>query len=216
MSDVIGATHEFHDEEFAEGWAGRFLPTPERLRLFETIQSELERSIAPDGCVVELGLGPGYLAQYLLEKFPNMAYYGVDSSEPMLRLAQSRLSHHLARMGFLQADLVTDAWWQSISHPVDAVISTWALHDLGSQKSTQEVYWASRNALRPDGILLNGDFIKPDDARHAYEPGRFEIARHIELLKSVGFREAECLIILEHEIDNPTSAQNYACFKAVR
>ncbi len=216
MSDIIGATHEFHDEEFAQGWARRFLPTQERIRLFETIRAELEQCLPPEGCVVELGLGPGYLANYLLEAFPNITYYGVDFSGPMIRLAQSRLSHHLDRVEFVQADFVTDAWWHTISRPLDAVVSTWALHDLGSQKSIQKVYRACRQVLRADGILLNGDFIKPDKARHEYEPGRFGTARHLELLNIAGFRKAECLILLEYEIDNPTSAHNYACFKAVR
>jgi hypothetical protein len=63
-------------------------------------------------------------------------------------------------------------------------------------------------------MLLNGDFIKPDNARFEYEPGRFEI-KHIEILSRVGFKNAECLLVLEEEIESPTAAQNYACFKGL-
>ncbi|MCP4367479.1 MAG: hypothetical protein GY797_05085 [Deltaproteobacteria bacterium] len=66
MSDVIGAQHKFHDEKFVVGWAERFTPTPERLELFNVMLSELKSHIPPNGCVVELGIGPGYLADYLL------------------------------------------------------------------------------------------------------------------------------------------------------
>jgi hypothetical protein len=65
-------------------------------------------------------------------------------------------------------------------------------------------------------VLLNGDFIKPDATAWEYEPGRFEIARHIALLQKAGFAEVRCLAHLEPNRDTPTAAQNYACFLAVR
>ena len=64
-------------------------------------------------------------------------------------------------------------------------------------------------------MLLNGDFVKPDGAKHEYEPGRFLISRHLEIFQEVGFREALCLIMLEEELENPTAANNYACLQAV-
>ena len=66
-----------------------------------------------------------------------------------------------------------------------------------------------------DGLLLNGDFVNPDEARHAYEPGRFDIATHLQLLGRAGFTETACLGVLEQEIESPTAAQNYACFRGV-
>ena len=35
-------------------------------------------------------------------------------------------------------------------------------------------------------------------------------------LREAGFAQAECLLVLEREIEAPTAAQNYACFKALR
>ena len=64
-TDFVGAEHEFHSKEFALGWAERFIPTPERIRLFELIFSQLEESVPRDGNIIELGIGPGYLADFL-------------------------------------------------------------------------------------------------------------------------------------------------------
>jgi hypothetical protein len=61
---------------------------------------------------------------------------------------------------------------------VNAVVSTWALHDLGSRKNVAKVYGRCAKALDEGSVLLNGDFIKPDGATHEFEPGRFEIGRH--------------------------------------
>ncbi len=214
MNEVIGALHEFHDAEFAAEWADRFVPTPERLELFDVILSQLQSQIPPDGCVIELGIGPGYLADHLLGSMPEIQYHGIDFSAPMLDIARRRLRPYSSRVVYVQADLVGDDWWRNIPRP-DAIVSTWALHDLGSRENVESVYRSCARVLRDGGMLLNGDFIKPDEARYEYEPGRFEVAKHLEILRRVGFGSAECLGVLEEEIDSPTAAQNYACFKGV-
>ena len=215
-NNVIGADHEFHTREFARGWAERFSPTPERLALFNIILSELQESIPQDGRVVELGIGPGYLASHLLEAMQAIEYTGIDFSQPMLEIARSRLVQYASRVTFTQADLVKDDWTSMLAAPINAVISTWTLHDLGSQVNVYSVYAKSARILDTSSVFLNGDFIKPIGAAQEFEAGRFAIARHLELLTSAGFRDAECLALLEEEIETPTAAQNYACFKAVK
>ncbi len=121
MNRVIGACHEFHDEEYVEEWAERFVPTPERLELFNVMLSELESRIPPNGCVIELGIGPGYLADHLLRAMLDIQYYGVDCSGPMLDIARQRLRPYSARVGHVQADLVMDRWWTDIPTPVNAI-----------------------------------------------------------------------------------------------
>jgi predicted TPR repeat methyltransferase len=212
---VIGAEHEFHDKEFATDWAERFTPTPERLDLFNIILSELQSRIPEDGNVVELGIGPGYLANHLLTAMPNITYCGVDFSHPMLDIARTRLMSHSTRVTYTQADLVKEDWANMIAEPIDAIVSTWALHDLGSQKSVNMVYERCANAFDHGGVFLNGDFVKPDGTNHEFEPGRFQIAKHLEFLEKVGFADVECLILLEEETESPTPAQNYACIKGI-
>lgn len=215
MNKVIGAHHEFDDEDYVEGWTDRFVPTPDRLELFNIILSELKSHIPPNGRVVELGIGPGYLADHLLRAMPGIQYHGIDFSSPMLDIARQRLRPHSARITYVKAGLVKDQWWMGIPKPVNAIVSTWALHDLGSQENVEVVYKNCAEVLQNGGMLLNGDFIKPDKATHEYEPGRVEIAKHIKILLRVGFKNAKCLVLLEEEIESPTAAQNYACFKGV-
>ena len=214
--DTIGKNHEFHDKEYVLGWADKFEPTPERLELFNAILSELHKLIPENGLVVELGIGPGYLASHILEAMSSIEYFGIDFSYPMLEIARARLSKHSSRISYIQADLVKDNWESKISTPVNAIVSTWALHDLGCQENVATVYAKSYTALGSQGVLLNGDFIKPDDTIHEFEAGRFQISRHLEMLKNIGFRDVECLILLEQEIESPSPAQNYACLKAIK
>lgn len=213
-TDFVGAEHDFHNKEFALGWSDRFKPSPERIRLFNLILAELEKSVSENGHIIELGMGPGYLAEYLLERTAGVSYTGIDFSLPMLEIAQHRLLRFSPQVTYTQADLVNDAWEETVSKPVHAIVSTWALHDLGNPKNIKTVYERSYRALNRVGVLINGDFIKPAEARQPFEGGRFPVSRHLELLDYVGFSDASCLSMFETEIEHPTSVQNYACLLA--
>lgn len=205
----VGAEHEFHDEAFAVGWAERFIPTAPRLRLFDAMVEQLRGSSA--GRVVELGVGPGYLAEHVLANLPAVQYIAVDFSEPFLSIARQRLARFAGRVTYVQADLFSDDWPDEIeSPPVDACISTWALHDLGSPDATSKVYRDCSGLLAADGVLLNGDFVKPEGTAYQFEAGRFEVSPHLEMMRSAGFIRCECLEMFELEIEHPTPAQNYA------
>lgn len=52
MAEVVGATHRFHEAEYAEDWARRFTPTPERLHLFETILQQLQSAVQSPQMVI--------------------------------------------------------------------------------------------------------------------------------------------------------------------
>ncbi len=215
MSKVIGAQHEFHSSQYARDWSVRFDPTPERVRLFEMMIAQLKADALAARHIVELGIGPGYLASRVLDALPEVTYEGVDFSQPMLDLGASRLHEYSNRVRFTRADLAADRWDQIVERPVGAVVSTWALHDLGGEENTATVYRACKQVLPRGGIFLNGDFIKPEGAKFDYEPGRFPVKRHIEILSELGFQGVECLGIFETELDDPTPAQNYALIKAV-
>ena len=209
----IEALHEFHDMDFSQGWADRFTPTPDRLALFETILQQI-REIGGEDChVLELGIGPGYLADYLLSRLPNITYEGLDFSKAMLKIAADRLTKFKDRVSYTQADL-TKGWQKRISKAPKVVVSTWALHDLFSQENIASVYQRTKEALQPDGLFLNGDFIKPETSTFEYEGGRIKPSVHLDLLESVGFQSAVCLKEFEKDVLNPTTANNYACFEA--
>ena len=214
-SGFVGAQHEFHDQAYIEDWATRFMPTPDRLNLFNTMIERLSCNSLPHRHIVELGTGPGYLAEHILARIPDITYECVDFSQPMLGIAEKRLSQYRNRLRLTQADLLSSDWTAKLMHPVGAFVSTWALHDLGGQAETAKVYRDCYEVLAVGGVLLNGDFVKPDDTEFEYEPGRFPVSRHLELLESAGFRSRQMLIFLEHELLNPTSAQNYACMEGI-
>jgi ubiquinone/menaquinone biosynthesis C-methylase UbiE len=215
MTKVIGAHHDFHNADYVRDWANHFVPTPPRQHLFDIIVQSLLLHTLPEPHVVELGLGPGYLALEILQRVPNITYEGVDFSRPMFAIAAERLETYRAQITYTRADLTTDEWDAAISRPPTAIVSTWTLHDLGSDACIQSVYRIAKQVLPSGGMFLNGDFVKPDGTTFDYEPGRITTERHLELLIEAGFQDAKCLAYLEKEVENPTSANNYAFFGAI-
>ena len=220
MTEQIGRIHDFHNAEYAQDWANRFAPTPPRQQLFDLIVNCLLDGPLPYPHIVELGIGPGYLALEVLQRVPKVTkvtkvtYEGVDFSQPMLDIAAKRLHAHRDRLTFTQADLTSDGWGSKISQTPGAIITTWALHDLGSESAIKAVYTAAKQVLPTGGLLLNGDFVKPEATAFEFEAGRITINRHLALLTECGFRDVQCRAYLEPNADAPTPANNYACFTA--
>ena len=212
----VGARHEFHDAAFVQGWADRFVPTPPRLALFDLILHRMSEPGVANPHVLELGLGPGYMARHILERNPALSYEGLDFSEVFFAVARTTIGAHMARVTLTRADLMDPLWPRALSRQPNAIVSTWALHDLGSQDAIAAVYARCHEILPAGGVLLNGDFIKPEGTDWTFEPGRFGIDRHLDLLRAAGFEAPASLGTFETNVETPTAAQNYACLMAVK
>src|ERR1700760_2011076 len=140
MTGYVGAHHEFHDAAFVRDWADRFVPSPPRIALFDLVLAQIGRSRAPDLHVLELGLGPGYLARHILERNATASYEGLDFSDVFFEVAKRTIGPFMPRVILTKADLTDQTWPQRISRQPRAIVSTWALHDLGSQEAIAAVY----------------------------------------------------------------------------
>lgn len=212
----IEAIHQFHDLGCSREWAEKFTPTPDRIALFNTIQDRISRRNHAKVHIVELGIGPGYLAEFLLNKLPLTFYEGLDFSEPMLQIAEERLKRFKQKINFTQADLTNSNWNQKLKQDCNVVVSTWALHDLLAEEQIFSVYQVVNQILPSGGQFLNGDFIKPEKSTFEYEAGRLKPSIHLKLLKKAGFEKIACVDEFEVNIENPTTANNYSCFEAIK
>src|SRR5947208_16086545 len=135
----------------------------------------------PNDHVIELGIGPGYMARHILERSPAVTYEGLDFSDVFFEIAKETAGNLVHRVTLTKADLMDQNWPRTLSKTPGAIISTWALHDLGSQQAVADVYASCYETLRAGGGVVNGDFIKPDGHSWEFEPGRFESVRAFEL-----------------------------------
>ncbi|MEM7372401.1 MAG: class I SAM-dependent methyltransferase [Bacteroidota bacterium] len=212
----IEALHEFHNEQFAEEWSNKFSPTKDRINLFQLILDNIDIHKEQTKQVLELGIGPGYLAEYILKRRNDIVYEGLDFSRPMLNIASKRLESNKNEKRYTQVDLTDSSWKNRIKTNPGTIISTWALHDLLSKENIFNVYRVAYEVLPNQGKLINGDFIKPEESKIEYEKGRIKPSEHIELLFKAGFADAQCIRKFEENVENPTTSNNYACFIAIK
>jgi SAM-dependent methyltransferase len=115
--------------------------------------------------VVDLGGGSGRLAERLLEKFPNARVWVIDQSDAFLTLAREKLCRFGFRGVCHQARLQDD-WQPVLPEAPAAIVSTSAIHHLDPAEK-QRLYRQCADSLRPGGVFLNGDEVRPaDDAEY--------------------------------------------------
>lgn len=138
---------------------------PDREERFTALIDAVEAgSGRPDPLVIDLGCGPGSLSVRLLDRIPAASVVAVDADPVMLALATAAHGDHPG-LRFVTADLRHPGWSArlGLDRQADAAVSTTALHWL-TPEALAAVYAEVAAALRPGGLLLNGDHMKMDPA----------------------------------------------------
>jgi tRNA (cmo5U34)-methyltransferase len=163
MTNDIPQTH--WDEETSRKYLdyGRYF-VPEREHQM-CIMVELLKAVPQPSLILELCCGEGLLAELLLEGIPSATYWGMDGSTLMLERASQRLSRFENRVELRSFDLA-DRAWRNLDRPVQAVVSSLAIHHLDG-KGKQELFKHVYAMLAPGGAFVVADMIEP-----ATSPGR--------------------------------------------
>jgi SAM-dependent methyltransferase len=174
------------DKDVAATWIDRWdtqqqenMPDREE-RFTALIDAVAEGAGRPDPLVIDLGCGPGSLAVRLLDRIPAATVVAVDADPILLTLGRAAGAD---RPGLRFADLdLRMAGWTGrlgLDRPADAAVSTTALHWL-LPPDLAAMYAEAATALRPGGLLLNGDHLAEDETSPALvRLGRALIEREV-------------------------------------
>ena len=131
------------------------------------IRDHIARRVAalPPGIrVLELGSGPGFLAQRVLESCPNVeAYTLLDFSAPMLASSRERLAMFPAA-SFVLASFKSPDWPRRAGGPFDCVLSMQAIHELRHKRHALRLYEQAYRNLRTPGWITICDHTPFDDS----------------------------------------------------
>lgn len=158
---------------------------PMRLRF-----SELLGGLPQGASVLELGSGPGLLAECVLERCPNVERYTLlDFSELMLDLSRERLARFGAAR-FVQADFKTPDWTRALDPPYSAVIAMQAVHEIRHKRHVPVLYRQIRDLLAPGGLVAVCDGT-PGDAPDLRKMSLHMTAdEQLHALAAAGFSDA--------------------------
>jgi SAM-dependent methyltransferase len=116
---------DFRDPAHAREWASKAMVLrPWRTEIFARIAGELAVSGAMR--VLELGSGPGWLAERVLAERPEIDYVALDFSPVMHELARDRIGE---RARFVVRDFLAADWADGLGR-FDAVVTMQAVHEL--------------------------------------------------------------------------------------
>jgi ubiquinone/menaquinone biosynthesis C-methylase UbiE len=102
--------------------------------------------------LVDLGIGTGALARACLERSPGARLWGIDADPDMMAIARTRLGRLSRRV-----TMTTGSFIEASLPSCDAMIASYSLHHIRTPRAKLAFYRRCYRALRPGGVLINGD-----------------------------------------------------------
>ncbi len=153
----------FHDPSQALAWEESTIHNrPWRPKFFATFAAALNGRFSGPLSILELGSGPGHLAEAILSNCNVRKYVALDFSEAMHNLAAKRIERFQNRIDFVRRDFRLADWPEGLGH-FDALLTMQAAHETRHVRHLHDLLCAARNCLKPDGVLLYCDhYLKPE------------------------------------------------------
>ena len=183
---------DFHDPAQVREWEQATVRNrPSRPAFFAAMVAALNARFDGPFSVLELGSGPGHLAEQILQHCGAKTYVALDFSEAMHALARERLARFKDRVRFVTRDF-RDAKWGKGLGLVDAVVTQQAAHETRHKKYLGRFLHSAGAQLPRDGLLLYCDhYAEPIAEKH---PDLY-VARNAQpvALLSAGFSNVQLL-----------------------
>ena len=194
MINDVPITLDFRSADKAREWAECAMSVrPWRAEFFTAFANIIGSARGSQQCrVLELGSGPGFLAERLL-KATDVTYVAVDFSAAMHELARQRLGVLAARVQFIERSLLSPQWGDGLGE-FNFAVTHQAVHELRHKRYAPALHAQVRQLLLPGGAYLVCD--------HFYGEGGMSNAElymtvdeQREALLGAGFTQVEQVLL---------------------
>jgi SAM-dependent methyltransferase len=187
----VPSSVDFRNEHHARAWIeDTNVRRPWRPEIFTEFVCQIHEYPKAGLHVLELGSGPGFLAEQILERCPAVIHYtALDFSAPMLRLSRERLTRWPGRVEFVLTDFRESNWMAHVDPP-EVVVSIQAIHEVRHKRHVPRLYRQVATILHPGGMLLVCDHVpgsNPSDRDAALFMTQEE---QLQALTGAGFTDA--------------------------
>lgn len=166
MHDYTGP-HDYFNKAYVNEWTSvANSKRPFRLEFFDAFVSEL--AVLHNPKVLDVGSGPGFLAERVLGGCDLASYHLFDFSPLMLDLSRARLRDFGERAVFHQGSFLDERWWQLLPTPFDAIVSMQAIHELRDSARIPKLYGELKLLLREGGVILIADEVNDGDRKEKH------------------------------------------------
>lgn len=126
---------------------------PSRTNFFEAFAEQIRLHPRLVAKVLELGSGPGFLAEHLLATLPQISYTALDFSGAMHELARARLGKTAERVGFVEGNFKDEDWAYELGL-FDCVVTHQAVHELRHKRHATQLHRQVATILSVGGLYL--------------------------------------------------------------
>ena len=188
---------KFHALSEAKKWAEKANDVlPSRKVFIEAFVNLIDQLTPAPKTVLELGSGPGFLAESILSRFQVERYTLLDFSEAMHEIAGARLEAHRECCQFMQADLRQPDWMDGIQ-PQDLVVTQQTVHEMVFKGHAAQLFSQTHDLLASGGHFLYCDlFYSPNFLGN--DPRMYLTqAEQTEALTKAGFASVELVLAMD-------------------
>ena len=199
--DMNGETKSTQDtflqRETARKWAeSAHIVIPARAELFAEFSKQINRRYSEAMTILELGSGPGLLAEHVFSHCKVKHYTLLDFSEAMKQIAFERLIAYQNSATFVQADLHDHAWADQFNM-LDVVLTLQTVHELMDKRKAKPLFRQVFSTLRDGGyfyycdLYYDTNYLGNDPALYLTQ------AKQKAALEHAGFNEVELLLSIQ-------------------
>jgi SAM-dependent methyltransferase len=123
---------------------------PYRTEFFAKFTDEISTHCSSTVKVLELGSGPGFLAEHILRAIPGASYVLLDFSPSMHTLAAARLDKFRERTEYIQRSF-KDAGWELDLGKYQCIVTNQAVHELRNKRHASVLHSQVRTLLDAGG-----------------------------------------------------------------
>lgn len=166
---------------------------PCRVDFFSEFAAAIRAVTVPVSRVLELGSGPGFLAEHLLTTLPSISYVAFDFSSAMHELAIARLGSHASRVQFVERSF-REATWSLDLGLFEVIVTNQAVHELRHKRYANQLHRQARDLLLPGGAYLVCDHFAGDGGMKDNEL-YMTVSEQSQALVNAGFVKVEQLLL---------------------
>lgn len=194
--DDVPTGIDLRDPQVAATWTAEAdVKRPWRREVRRQIAALVGAARASD--VLELGSGPGFLAEEILSACAIERYTLLDFSPPFLAMCRQRLAAHLDKLAFVEADFTRADWPDALgARRFDAVVSMQAVHELRHKRHMPALYTRAHDLLKPSGVLVVSDHTPPDATPRSTSLHATAEEQHAAMI-SAGFATVRTHVVVE-------------------
>jgi len=187
----------------ARAWADEVMvKRPWRVEFFDLFASVIQKAAAGKHVrVLELGSGPGFLAEHLLKALPSIEYVALDFSPAMHELAAQRLGPLAECVKFVERSFLEESWGHGLGE-FEVVVTLQAVHELRHKSRAPRLHAQVKELLSSGGSYLVCDHFSGEGGM-SNDQLYMSVAEQQEAIRLGGFQNVRQLhakgsLVLHH------------------